>query len=95
VTKKRTYQEIHLKMALRKITVDCRDLRQSDPNQLARVLYELAERVSGHSNEEIPLQELGYVVRQSLLILLNRDYEELIDQLSRPTRLFHGGLYAD
>ena len=92
---KRHYQSMSLKMALRKITIDCRDLKQSNPDQLARVLYELAERVSGHSDEKIPLQELGYVVRQSLLILLNGDTEELIDELSRPTRLFHGGLYAD
>ncbi len=93
--KKQDYKEIHLKMALRRIAIDCRDLRPSNINQLARVLHELAEKVSGHSDENIPLEELGYVIRQSLLVLLDGDEEELVEQLCRPTRLFHAGLHAD
>ena len=95
MSKKRAYQEIHLKMALRKIAIDCRDLKQSNPDQLARVLHEVAERVSGHSTENIPLEELGYVIRQSLLVLLNGDEEELVRELNTLTRPFHAGLHGD
>ena len=94
--KKQDYREIHLRMALRRIAIDCRDLRQSNGGQLARVLHALAEKVSGqNSNEVIPLEELGYVIRQSLLVLLDGDENELVAQLASPTRPFHGGLYAD
>ncbi len=82
-------------MALRRIAIDCRDLKPSNPDQSARVLHELAERVSGHSTEDIPLETLGYVVRQSLLALLNGDEEELVRELNALTRPFHAGLHAD